>query len=276
MAGNTSNVSLWDEADVYVLFPEDIAAGNTIEDYFPANVNEEFVSPWIPAGLLNGGNGFEDSRDRDSTKHPAWGYGPILQSFKDPEYERTFTCLEDNPVTARLKSNNDTDDDVIASTHTPCFLAFETRDRRGKKRRRITRREADVTYDGGTENDSDLDEAEFKASIYPDDQKRVFKKQDENTLSSGLAVPFLVSVGAATAGTFTLTWKGETTAAIAYNATAAAVKAAVAALDDGYKASDWTVSGSTGGPWTVTAPTSGAITGAATGLTGGTFSVAAA
>lgn len=184
MAGNPNNVSLWDEADVYVLFPEDIAAGETIEDYFPTTAEADWPEEWKIAGLLDGGAGFEESRDRDSTKHPAWGYGAILTSFKDAEYERTFTCLEDNPTTGRLKSNNDTATDVVVSTHTPAFLGFETRDRRGKVRRRITRRAADVVFNGGTENDSDLDAAEFTAMIYPDDEKRVFFKQDENTLVS--------------------------------------------------------------------------------------------
>lgn len=86
---------------------------------------------------------------------------------------------------------------------------------------------------------------------------------------------YLVTVGAASAGTFTLTYKGQTTAGIAYNAAAAAVKSALVALDDGYDAADWTVSGSAGGPYTVTTP-GGAITGSGSGLTGGSFSVAAA
>ena len=92
----------------------------------------------------------------------------------------------------------------------------------------------------------------------------------------GTPVPavYLVTLGTPSAGDFTLTYKGRTTATIAYNAIASTVKAALVALDDGYSASDWTVTGSTGGPYTVTVP-AGAITGSGTGLTAGTFSVAA-
>lgn len=267
MGGSPNNVSLWDEADVYALFPEDIEPGKTIDDYFPASPTEPFAEPWKLVGLLNGDAGFEETRDRDSAKHPAWGYGPIIQSFKDAEYERTFTALEDNPVTQRLKSNNDTATDVIVSTHTPAFLAFETRDRRGKARRRITWRPADVVYGGGTENDSDLDEAEFTASIYPDDQKRVMHKQDENKLAPAAASYSVEVTGTPDGGTFTLSVDGVATAPIAYNATSTAVRNALTALAS-VGAGNATVSLSTG-TYTVVLTKGGVLTADGSGLTGG-------
>lgn len=93
----------------------------------------------------------------------------------------------------------------------------------------------------------------------------------------GTPVPavYTVTLGSPSAGDFTLTYKGNTTAVIAYNAAASAVKSALVALDDGYSSADWTVTGSAGGPYTVTTP-SGALTGSGSGLTGGTFSVVAA
>lgn len=79
--------------------------------------------------------------------------------------------------------------------------------------------------------------------------------------------------GGPTGGTFTLTWNAQTTAAIAYNATAAAVQLALEALSN-IAPGDVVVSGANGGPYTlrwaygkgnVAAPT-----GDAAGLTGGT------
>lgn len=92
----------------------------------------------------------------------------------------------------------------------------------------------------------------------------------------GVPVPssYTVTLGSPSAGDFTLTYKGRTTAAIAYNAAASAVKSALVALDDGYEAADWTVTGSAGGPYTVTTP-SGGLSGSGSGLTGGAFSVVA-
>lgn len=80
-----------------------------------------------------------------------------------------------------------------------------------------------------------------------------------------------VALGSPTAGTFTLTLGGNTTAGIAFNATAATVQAAI--VTAGSVAS---VSGPAGGPYVVT-PTGAnlgqAVTGSGTGLTGGTFAV---
>lgn len=63
----------------------------------------------------------------------------------------------------------------------------------------------------------------------------------------------------ATSGTYTLTFDGETTAAIAEGATAAAVKSALEGLSN-INPGDVTVTGATGGPYTVT------FTGAYAGL----------
>lgn len=57
--------------------------------------------------------------------------------------------------------------------------------------------------------------------------------------------------GTPTGGTFTLTFDGDTTTAIAYNAIASAVETALEALD-GIGAGNVNVTGSTGGPYTVT------------------------
>lgn len=86
-----------------------------------------------------------------------------------------------------------------------------------------------------------------------------------------------VTLGTQASGTFTLTFGGKTTATIAYGATAANVKSALVALDDGFGSSDWTVTGSSGGPFTVTVPPHhGGLTGDGSLLaTPGNFSVAA-
>ena len=76
--------------------------------------------------------------------------------------------------------------------------------------------------------------------------------------------------GSPTGGTFTLTLDGNTTAGIEYNAAASAVKSALVALDDGYAASDFTVTGSNGGPYTIVYPSGlGDLTASGASLTGG-------
>lgn len=80
--------------------------------------------------------------------------------------------------------------------------------------------------------------------------------------------------GGPTGGTFTLTYKGQTTAGIAYNAASSAVQTALQALST-IGAGNATVSGSAGGPYTVTfagtlATDTTALTASGAGLTGGT------
>ena len=82
--------------------------------------------------------------------------------------------------------------------------------------------------------------------------------------------------GSPTGGDFTLTLNGEETAAIAYNAAATAVQSAIEALAS-MTSGDVTVSGSAGGPYTITLAgstfgnTSGnTLTADGSGLTGGT------
>ncbi len=88
---------------------------------------------------------------------------------------------------------------------------------------------------------------------------------------------FNVALGAPSAGNFTLTFNGQATAAIAYNATAAAVQAALEALSTITPGNVY-VQGGAGGPYSVTfqnaLETTGLlVTGSGAGLTGGTFAI---
>jgi hypothetical protein len=81
--------------------------------------------------------------------------------------------------------------------------------------------------------------------------------------------------GSPTGGTFTLSYSGQTTAGIAYNASATAVQSALAALSN-IGSGNVAVTGSAGGPYTVTfkgdlsGMDAAQLTASGTGLTGGT------
>src|SRR5579875_1934651 len=86
-----------------------------------------------------------------------------------------------------------------------------------------------------------------------------------------------VSLGSPSAGTLPLTYKGQTTSGIAYNAAASAVQSALTGLST-VGAGNATVSGSAGGPYAVNfigtlAQDTTAMTGSGSGLTGGTFAI---
>ena len=103
----------------------------------------------------------------------------------------------------------------------------------------------------------------------------VFLQYDNGGGTAVNEVQTVTVTGTPTGGTFTLTFGGQTTAGIAFNATAAAVDAALEALSS-VGAGDVAVTGAAGGPYTVTftgalAGTDvGAITADGSGLTGGT------
>lgn len=87
---------------------------------------------------------------------------------------------------------------------------------------------------------------------------------------------YLVTLGAQSSGTFTLTHSetADDTATIAYNAANSTVKTALVGIDDGFTAADWTVAGSAGGPYTVTTPPGVVLAGDGSSLgTPGNFSV---
>ncbi|AXH68037.1 major capsid protein [Mycobacterium phage Target] len=77
---------------------------------------------------------------------------------------------------------------------------------------------------------------------------------------------YALDLDGASAGNFTLSLDGKTSANIAYNASTAAVKSAIVAIDDGVSADDVTVTGSAG-DYTITVP--GTLTADFSGLTDG-------
>lgn len=87
-------------------------------------------------------------------------------------------------------------------------------------------------------------------------------------------VATLTITGTPTGGTFTVTVAGRTTAGVAYNASAATLRAAIEALSN-VSPGDVTVTGSAGGPYTITfggqlAETDLAVSSSGASLTGGT------
>lgn len=90
--------------------------------------------------------------------------------------------------------------------------------------------------------------------------------------SGAAAAPVVLTIkGAPTGGTFTLSFGGQTTTAIAYNATAATVQTELGKLTS-IGAGNVQVTGTAGGPYTIAIDGSktGTLTGSGTGLTGGT------
>ena len=176
MAGNPTNVKIWEDADVRILKPSDIVAPATVDTLIPADVTTPFGGAWLLAGLLDGSDGFGESREWDETEHTAWGYGLIKVSSRNFKMTRTFTALEANVVTDYLYSPGDTATKVIVAKPAYVYLAFESTADDATKERLITTMPARVTAPESNRNEEDLASREFTCNIFPNSDKELFHR----------------------------------------------------------------------------------------------------
>lgn len=139
-----------------------------------------------------------------------------------------------------------------------------------------TDRSYTITFTG---IDANANQATFGAAAFtsvPADANSIYYIAVTNAapVANVNEVQVVTLTGTPTGGTFTLTYSGQTTSAIAYNAAPATVDAALEALST-IGLNNVSVTGSAGGPWTVTfigtlAATNAALmTGSGASLTGG-------
>lgn len=168
MAGDPTNASLWTDADVYV-GPLTAVNPLTIDDPFPAE--------WGLVGLLDGDEGFTESRDEDVDDKYAWGGILVRTSRAHFKLTKTFVALEDNATTRSLIWPGSTDTQIIVPKPAQVKVAFETRED-DKIKRLITAQYAEITVDGDiTENETDLTTATLVATIFPTAAKVLFDRQ---------------------------------------------------------------------------------------------------
>lgn len=264
MAGDPNNVKIWAEADVYIIIPSDLIGD--IADVMPASISDPLPSLCRPAGLLNGDAGFEESVEWDKTEHPAWGYGTIKIGFKNFKMTRKFTTLEENPTVAYLRSKNDTGNRVKVSKPAEVYVLFEKRTDDGQKHRLLSCMPSSVEYGGRTENESDLPEIEFETTIIPNSDKELFITQSSESTGTATYTFTATVAGTPTGGTFKFAVEGSESTPNAHNAASASVKTAIETIAGVTAVS---VSGSAGGPYTITYTGPGPLLLGDNSLTGG-------
>jgi hypothetical protein len=89
MSGDAKNTALWSGADVFIA-PEGTAG--------PEDLVTAWGAAWDVGGLLDGEEGFTETRDGDTSEHYAWG--GVLFKRTSSKHKRTFkfVALEDNDV----------------------------------------------------------------------------------------------------------------------------------------------------------------------------------
>lgn len=167
MAGNAKNTSLWTGADVYTA-PKGTAG--------PTDLTTSWPVAWKALGLLDGGDGFVESRDQTVNKHYAWGGILFKKSISDQSRTIAFTCLEDNDNVYLLANPGSTSTtatgvrtrvSVVPKAGYHFALGLEVRDGTRTKRRILPDCEVEE-IDDVTESEEDPTTYKFTVTVYPD------------------------------------------------------------------------------------------------------------
>ncbi|MFI0914306.1 hypothetical protein [Streptomyces abikoensis] len=143
----------------------------------PATITDPFPAEWGLVGLLDGDDGFTESRDEDTDDKYAWGGILVRTSRAHFKLTKSFTALEDNLLTRSLIWPGSTDTQLIVPKPDRIKIAFETREGT-KVKRLICAQYAEVSVDGDiTENETDLTTYKLVATIYPTSGKVLFNRQ---------------------------------------------------------------------------------------------------
>ncbi|MGW1998571.1 hypothetical protein [Embleya sp. NPDC001921] len=168
MAGDPLNANLWTDADVYV---------GELDAVNPATIDDPFGVTWDAVGLLNGDDGFGETRDEDTNDIYAWGGILVRTSRSHFKLTKSFTALEDNETTFGLVWPGSSSSQIIVPKPAKKKIAFEMREG-DKVRRVITNNYGEISLSGDlTQNETDLESFAFQAVIFPSGAGVLFDKQ---------------------------------------------------------------------------------------------------
>lgn len=228
MAGDPTKANLWTDADVYISF--------NLSATLPADADTPFGADWHLVGLLDGDEGFPETRDEDTDDKFAWGGVLVRTSRQHFKLTKSFTCLEDNDTTRKLVWPGSTDTRIKVPRPERVLVAFETRE--GEKvRRLITSQYAECALDGDHgENETDLESATIAATIFPTADGWLFERQSTPVLESISVTPATqaVTVGSIEALAATATYSDASTADVTAEATWTTSDATKATVSAGF------------------------------------------
>lgn len=187
MGGTPANASVWAEADVYI--------SSNLSATLPANASTPFGVDWTLVGLLDGSDGFEETRDEEKKDHFAWGGILVATTRKNFKLTKKFSVLEDNAATRSLIWPGSSTTEIVVPQPANIKIAFETRSG-GKVKRLIARNSAQVDVDGSIkEGEEDLAKATLVATIFPDGDGVLFDRQAVPDIASLAITPLTLALG---------------------------------------------------------------------------------
>ncbi|QLQ11181.1 MAG: hypothetical protein HZY75_13360 [Nocardioidaceae bacterium] len=166
--GDTKKTAVWGGADVLIA-----PASATIPTGLAA-----FSGDWKFVGLLDGGQGFEEAIEVESTDFNAWGFGVVATTYRGQKTTKTFTALEENATVMGLVYDtagmtfSDEDGTYIGDLAVKDFtekvrIAFVTYSGSTEKRF-ISKNYATIAPSAaGTESEEALQSKGFTATVFP-------------------------------------------------------------------------------------------------------------
>ena len=104
MAGDATQIKVWDSGDVYIWDPKKPFVAAT---GIPKDTTAALPADWHAAGLMLGDPGVGMSRSIERTDVNSWQQGRVLERLKNPKADLSFTLLEDNPTVMELVAQED-------------------------------------------------------------------------------------------------------------------------------------------------------------------------
>jgi hypothetical protein len=157
MAGDASNIRVWETGDVFIFDPTITYAAET---HAPASIDAALHAAWIPAGLMKGNPGVGMSREVSRTDVMSWQQGRVKERIKDPKSSITFNLLEDNAVT----------EDLVDAAKVPGvkqrLVALEFVDEDGYKRRWVSKAKVGL-FVSSDNQEQDINGREVTGSLEP-------------------------------------------------------------------------------------------------------------
>jgi len=269
---NADNTLIPDQAEVWLALKSDVT---DIATMIPTMPDDDLDAlGWEFTGLIDDQKGIALNPSIEVKEYDAFGHPKFRVKLKRGKLTTDFTALETNAATKKIVLPGSSGNKLGAPKDVQVYVLYRFVDEDVANGTKVwvslTAAPVELKSHGGI-IDGALSFAEVTIHHTTDANNDIFE-----VVEAANTTQWTATLGTQSSGTFTLTWGGNTTAAIAYNAAASAVKSALVALDDGYTSADWTVSGSAGGPYTVTPPVAGSpVTGSGASLgTPGTFVIA--
>ena len=272
---NTEFTFIPDEAEVWLALKSDVS---NISSMVPNDANADLEAiGWEFCGYLDEKKGISLNPSIEVKKFNAFGHPKFRVKLKNGEVETGFTILEENAVTRKIVLPGSAANKIGAPKDVQIYVLYRVidKDTADGVRVWVSLTPAPVeTKDHSGFVDGELTNVGCVVHHTNDAVGDVFEIVSGAPVGSSATRDWQLAV-TATGGSFTLSYGGESTAPITVSGiSASTIKTALAALDDGFKSADWTITGASS-PYAVKLPKAGVITVDATSATGGTVTVTA-